>query len=196
MAKKEKVSADEKFDNQDINLFDTLERLDRKDYAWYDSLSEEQKKKFVPYMLLHWMSAIKGNKDLQTYYTMNSNESANKYMFNEVIQKHPKLQYLMLCAISPNKGKQFHQYIPHLKQSIVSLKEPAKQKDVKEYFTKMYPKTENDLLDEISTEFTRLQKRKYYISQLFPNLKIADIETLNEIITDEEIKKYESDRGN
>jgi len=196
MAKKEKLSADEKFDNQDINLFDTLERLDRKDYAWYDSLSEEQKKKFVPYMLLHWMSAIKGNKDLQTYYTMNSNESANKYMFNEVIQKHPKLQYLMLCAISPNKGKQFHQYIPHLKQSIVSLKEPAKQKDVKEYFTKMYPKTENDLLDEISTEFTRLQKRKYYLSQLFPNLKIADIETLNEIITDEEIKKYESDRGN
>jgi hypothetical protein len=196
MAKKEKVSADEKFDNQDINLFDTLERLDRKDYAWYDSLSEEQKKKFVPYMLLHWMSAIKGNKDLQTYYTMNSNETANKYMFNEVIQKHPKLQYLMLCAISPNKGKQFHQYIPHLKQSIVSLKEPAKQKDVKEYFTKMYPKTENDLLDEISTEFTRLQKRKYYLSQLFPNLKIADIETLNEIITDEEIKKYESDRGN
>jgi len=196
MAKKEKLSADEKFDNQDINLFDTLERLDRKDYAWYDSLSEEQKKKFVPYMLLHWMSAIKGNKDLQTYYTMNSNETANKYMFNEVIQKHPKLQYLMLCAISPNKGKQFHQYIPHLKQSIVSLKEPAKQKDVKEYFTKMYPKTENDLLDEISTEFTRLQKRKYYLSQLFPNLKIADIETLNEIITDEEIKKYESDRGN
>jgi hypothetical protein len=196
MAKKEKVSADEKFDNQDINLFDTLERLDRKDYAWYDSLSEEQKKKFVPYMLLHWMSAIKGNKDLQTYYTMSSNESANKYMFNEVIQKHPKLQYLMLCAISPGNGKQFHQYIPHLKQSIVSLKEPAKQKDVKEYFTKMYPKAESDLLDEISTEFTRLQKRKYYLSQLFPNLKIADIETLNEIISDEEIRKYESDRGN
>jgi hypothetical protein len=196
MAKKEKVSADEKFDNQDINLFDTLERLDRKDYAWYDSLSEEQKKKFVPYMLLHWMSAIKGNKDLQTYYTMSSNESANKYMFNEVIQKHPKLQYLMLCTISPGNGKQFHQYIPHLKQSIVSLKEPAKQKDVKEYFTKMYPKTDASLLDEISSEFTRLQKRKYYLSQLFPNLKIADIETLNEIITDEEIRKYESDRGN
>jgi alpha-acetolactate decarboxylase len=102
----------------------------------------------------------------------------------------------MLCTISPGNGKQFHQYIPHLKQSIVSLKEPAKQKDVKEYFTKMYPKTDASLLDEISSEFTRLQKRKYYLSQLFPNLKIADIETLNEIITDEEIRKYESDRGN
>ena len=31
---------------------------------------------------------------------------------------------------------------------------------------------------------------------MFPNLKISDIETLNEIVTDDQIKQYEIDRGN
>ena len=40
--KKATTPADEKLEKQDFPLFDALNALDRKDYAWFDSLSEMQ----------------------------------------------------------------------------------------------------------------------------------------------------------
>ena len=94
---KEKVSVDEKFENQDLDLFQVLAALDKKDYGYFDKLSEVQQKKFVPYMMLHWMSAIKASGDLQTYYLRSVDYHANKFIFNEHVQQHPKLVWLMLC---------------------------------------------------------------------------------------------------
>jgi len=65
-----KIPTDEKFERQDFDLFEALTALDKKDYAYYDRLSDEQQKKFVPYMLTHWMSAIKGKGDVQGFYLM------------------------------------------------------------------------------------------------------------------------------
>lgn len=193
---KEKVAADEKFEKQDFDLFDALVAIDKKDYGYYDRLTEEQKKKFVPFMMLHWMSAIKGSKDLQSYYLQSTNYYANTYLFNETVQKNPKLQWLMLCAASPGVGKQFHQWIPNISQSVSKLKTPAKLKDVKDYFTKIYPKADQETIKEFSEVFVKEHKRKMHLSELFPNLKISDIETLNQVITDEDIAQYEKDRGN
>ena len=190
---KEKVSVDEKFENQDLDLFQVLAALDKKDYGYFDKLSEVQQKKFVPYMMLHWMSAIKASGDLQTYYLRSVDYHANKFIFNEHVQQHPKLVWLMLCASSPGLGKQFHQWIPHLKDKVIKLKEPAKLKDTKEYFTKIYAKQN---VDEMAENFVYNHKRKTYLAEVFPNLKYEDIETLNQIITDEDIKQYERDRGN
>ena len=193
---KEKVSKEEKFEKVDLDLFEVLAALDKKDYAYFDKLTEEQKKKFVPFMMIHWMSAIKGNEGLSRYYVMSTNEYANKYLFNEVVQKHPKLQWLMLCASSPGLGKQFHQWIPHISSQVSKLKSPAKAKEIKEYFAKIYPKTDSNTLQEFAEEFVRDHKRKVYLSEVFPNLKIEDIETLNQIVTDSDIEQYEKDRGN
>ena len=191
-----KIPTDEKFEKQDFKLFDVLVKLDTKDYDFYDTLSEEQQKKFSSCMFTHWMSAIKGSYKLQAYYTCLTNHYANTYLFHEVVQKHPKLQWQMLCASSPGKGKQFHQWIPHLSAKIASLKESAKQKDVSEYFTKIYPKADvNDVLD-MSEAFVKEQNKKAYLAEIFPNLKITDIETLAQVTTDADIKQYEKDRGN
>ena len=89
---KEKLSADEKFTKQDFDLFEALTAIDKKDYSYFDKLTPEQQRKFVPFMLIHWVSAIKGNKDLQSYYLQSTDYHANKYLFNENVQKHPKLQ--------------------------------------------------------------------------------------------------------
>lgn len=193
---KEKVSKEEKFEKVDLDLFEVLAALDKKDYTYFDKLTEEQQKKFVPFMMIHWMSAIKGNEGLSRYYVMSTNEYANKYLFNEVVQKHPKMQWLMLCASSPGLGKQFHQWIPHISSQVSKLKSPAKAKEIKEYFAKIYPKTDSNTLQEFAEEFVRDHKRKVYLSEVFPNLKIEDIETLNQIVTDSDIEQYEKDRGN
>jgi len=196
MATKKSTPVDEKFEAQDFNLFDALLAMDKKDYEYYDRLTEEQQKKFVPYMMTHWMSAIKGSGDVQGYYLRSVDYHANKHLFNEYVQKHPKLQWYMLCASSPGLGKQFHQWIPHLGSKVTSLKEPAKIKDIKEYYTKIYPKVNSDDIDEIAKAFVQEHKRKCYLAETYPNLKQSDIEILSQLVTEEEIKQYEKDRGN
>ncbi len=187
---------DEKFEKQDFDLFEALTAIDNKDYGYFDRLTPEQQKKFVPFMMLHWMSAIKANEGLSRYYVMSAAEYANKYMFNENVQKHPKLQWLMLCSASPGLGKQFHQWIPHIKMNVSKLKETAKVKDVKEYFKKVYPKTSDSDLTELSQAFVDNQKRKMYLAERFPNMKYDEIELLSDIVTDQDIKQYEQDLGN
>lgn len=187
---------DEKFEKQDFDLFEALTAIDKKDYDYFDRLTPEQQKKFVPFMMLHWMSAIKANEGLSRYYVMSAAEYANKYMFNENVQKHPKLQWLMLCSASPGLGKQFHQWIPHIKMNVSKLKETAKVKDVKEYFKKVYPKSNDSDLTELSQAFVENQKRKMYLAERFPNMKYDEIELLSDIITDQDIKQYEQDLGN
>ena len=196
MATKKSTPVDEKFVAQDFDLFDSLTAMDKKDYGYYDRLTEEQQKKFVPYMMTHWMSAIKGSGDVQGYYLRSVDYHANKHLFNEYVQKHPKLQWYMLCASSPGLGKQFHQWIPHLGSKVTSLKEPAKTKDIKEYYTKIYPKVDSDDIDEIAKAFVQEHKRKCYLAETYPNLKQSDIEILGQLVTEEEIKQYEKDRGN
>ena len=187
---------DEKFEKQDFDLFEALTAIDKKDYDYFDRLTPEQQKKFVPFMMLHWMSAIKANEGLSRYYVMSAAEYANKYMFNENVQKHPKLQWLMLCSASPGLGKQFHQWIPHIKTNVSKLKETAKVKDVKEYFKKVYPKSSDSDLTELSQAFVENQKRRMYLAERFPNMKYDEIELLSELVTDQDIKQYEEDLGN
>ena len=191
-----KKQVDEKFEKQDFDLFEALNAIDKKDYGYYDRLSEEQKKKFVPFMLIQFIGSVKGNRELQGYYLMSTEFHANKYLFNESVQKNPKLQWLMLCASSPGVGKQFHQYIPHIKERVANLREVAKNKDIEEYFKKIYAKADTNTIKEMTNEFVSQQKRKVYFAEKFPHLKIDDIELLNSLVTEEEIRCYERDSGN
>ena len=193
---KEKLSADEKFEKIDFDLFEALTAIDKKDYSYYDRLTPEQQKKFVPFMMLHWISAIKGSEGLSRYYVMSTNEYANKYLFNENVMKHPKLQWLMLCSASPGMGKQFHQWIPHIRERVNKLKESPKTKEIKDYYKKIYPKSSDNDLNLVTEVFIDSHRKKMYIAAKFPEMKFDEIELLSEIITDEDIKKYEEAFGN
>ena len=193
---KETLSKDEKFDKVDFDLFEAIAAIDRKDYSYYDRLTTEQQKKFVPFMLIHWVSAIKGSSELQSYYLQSTDYHANKYLFNENVQKNPKLQWLMLCAASPGLGKQFHQWIPHIKERVTKLKEKPKAKDIKDYFKKIYPKTSDSDLNMITEVFVDSHKKKMYLAEKFPELKFDEIELLSELVTDKDIEDYERELGN
>lgn len=191
-----KVSADEKFEKVDFDLFKAIEMVDRKDYDWFGNLTDEQKRKFVPYMMLRWLSAVKANQMLSNYYVVSTDANANKHMFNERVQQHPELQWLMLCAISPGMGKQFHQWIPQLSEKIGSLKESAKLRDVQEYFDKIYKGNGAELIKEYSKEFTQQQNKKFRIAKLYPHLKVDDIEALASLVTNEDLDEYDKQSGN
>ena len=87
-----KVPTDEKFEKQDFNLFEAIAAIDKKDYGYYDRLTPEQQRKFVPFMMLHWISVVKGKRELAQYYLQSVDFHANMHLFNENVIKHPKLQ--------------------------------------------------------------------------------------------------------
>lgn len=190
------AKVDDKFEKVDFDLFEAIAAIDKKDYGYYDRLTIEQQNKFNPYMPLMFTSCIKASRDLQGYYLLSTEYHANKYIFNEHVQKHPKLQWLMLCSASPGIGKQFHQYLPHIKESVSKLRDVPKSKEIQEYYKKLYPKADADSLAELGDQFVTEQKRKVYLAKKFPALKHEDIVLLNQLITDEEIKRYEHDSGN
>jgi hypothetical protein len=196
MATKKQTPQDEKWSNQDFDLFRALEALDKKDYDYYSKLTEEQQRKFVPYMMVHWISAVKATGVLGGYYTISTDTHANKHLFNEIVQKHPELQWLMLCTVSPGLGKQFHQWIPHLSAKIANLKEAAKERDVLEYFQKIYKNVDDNTLKEVSAEYTNAQNHKYRLSRLYPDMKLEDIEIMATLISQSEIDEYEKRAGN
>lgn len=191
---KTKTPTEEKFEKIDFNLFEALEAIDRKDYGYYDILTEEQKKKFSPYMMLIWASSI-SNKQLQKKSLIQTNSIANKYFFNENIQKHPKLQWLMLCASGLGVGKQYHQWIPHIREKVSKLQDDTKNNEIHEYYKKIYPTVDKELIEEISNTFLKIHKKKMYLSKQFPNMKLDDIELLNELTNDFEIEKYKQENG-
>jgi len=193
--KKTAPSSDEKFTNQDFDLFKAIDAIDAKNYDWFSQLTPEQQRKFSPYMMIHWVSSVKKDGDIGRYYVMSADANANRYLFNDAVQNHPELQWLMLCASSPGIGKQYHSWIPHLNNKVATLQEPAKKKDVKDYFAKI-AKLEPDALDNVATLYTETQHHDYRLAEMYPNMKLEDIKVLGSLVTAEDIKQYEAATGN
>ena len=137
-----------------------------------------------------------GTVGVQGYYVMSTEYAANKHLFNENVQKHPKLQWMMLCAASPGMGKQFHQWIPNISTKVSKLQENAKLKDIKDYYAKIYPKANPDDIKAVSEAFVDQHKKKMFLAERYPQMKFEDIELLAEMITDDDIDQYKRDSGN
>jgi len=191
---KAKSPKDEKVTNVDFDIFKALEAIDNKNYGYYDTLTQEQKRKFSPYMMILWTSTVTSPK-FQKEYISKTNIIANRYLFNDTISKHPKLQWMMLCASSPGKGKQFHQWLPHIRDKISKLKEDVKAEEIKQYYAKIYPNVDEELINEISSMYNKVHKRKRYLADQFPHLKLDEIDLLNELVTDDDIKIYKKENG-
>lgn len=193
MAKKA-IPTDEKFEKQEFDLFGALKALDKKDYEYYDRLTSEQKKKFVPYMMLMWMSSVTSPR-MQKDYLIKTNKIANIHFFNENVQQHPKLQWLMLCAASPGKGEQYHKWIPHIREKISKLQDHIKNDELKEYYTKVYPNIDKELIKEIVNTHAKLHKTKMYLAEQYPNLKFDEIDLLSQLISDADIENHKKENG-
>jgi hypothetical protein len=183
-------------ENQTVNLFDVLAALDRKDYSYYKNLNESQKKSINFYMLIQWLSAVKANKEIESYYLQSTDYHANKYLFNENIQKHPDLVWLMLCAASPGLGKQFHQWIPTIRDRVRKLKESPKHKEIADYFKKIYANVNDSDISMLADAYIDSHYKKKYLADKFPNIKYDDIEALAELISRQDISIYENEHGN
>jgi len=191
--KKLATPKDEKFQDMDFPLFPAIEALDRKDYDYFDNLTDEQQRKFVPFMMTKWISNTNGKA---SDHVVRTEHFANTHLFNEHVMKHPKLQWLMLCTVSPKSMKYYHSWIPQLSDKVSTFREKPTKQQISEYYTKVYKGIDSDTLEELVAAYMEEHKKKMYLATIYPNLKLSDIETLTQLVTDEDIKQYERDRGN
>lgn len=93
-----------------LSIANEMTQLDRKNRAFYDELTDEEKKKFSLYLMLRYASSVNSNNiDLQKYYVLSTNQQVNKHFWS--LNKHPKLQWLLLTCVSPNMGVHRHEWL-------------------------------------------------------------------------------------
>ena len=112
-----------------------MTQFDCKNRAFYDELTDEEKKKFSNYLMIRWGSAVQGSAELQEFYIIATNERLNKHFFT--INKHPKLQWLCATTVSPGMGNHRHQWIAPKK------KEPGAS-GIRKQLAELYPHLKDD----------------------------------------------------
>jgi len=137
-----------------LDIFEVLKAIDSKDYGFYDRLSDEKKKSFSAFLSMKWASAVKGDTILQHYYLASINNHTNVNLFD--ISKHPKLQWLLLVAASPNFGVHRHEWISTKKE-----KETKSSKDIKGKLMEIYPQYKKEDIEILSKFVTKKDLKEY-----------------------------------
>ena len=140
-----------------LSIHNEMARFDKKDRDFYQSLTDEERKKFSNYLMIRWGSAVQGSQELQEFYVISTNERLNKHFFS--VNRHPHLQWLMATSVSPGLGTQRHQWI-------APKKKDASNNEIKKALMEMYP-----------------------------TMKIADIDALAAITDKQDIKQRQKEMG-
>jgi hypothetical protein len=124
-----------------LSIQNEMSVFDRKDRTFYDTLTDEERKKFSNYLMIRWGSAVQGSAELQEFYLVATNERLNKHFFT--VNKHPKLQWLMATAVSPGMGSHRHQWIAPKKKETGS-------NEIKKILMELYPSSKMQDIDILS----------------------------------------------
>ena len=135
-----------------LSIHNEMACFDRKDRGFYDSLTEEERKKFSNYLMLRWGSSVQGSSDLQGFYLISTNERLNKHFF--AVNKHPKLQWLMATSVSPNMGTFKHQWIAPKKKDTGS-------NEVKKSLMEALPAMKADDINTLSKLITKKELKEW-----------------------------------
>ena len=140
-----------------LKIHNEMQCFDRKDRKFYQSLTDEERKKFSNYLMIRWGSSVQGSEIEQAVYLLSCNENFNKHFF--AISRHPELQWLCATTVSPGWGTFKHNWIAPKK------KEPA------------------------------VGSTKKQLAELYPNLKMDDIDTLSKLVSKKELEQYLKQMG-
>lgn len=94
-----------------LTINNEMRVLDSKHRLFYKELTEEERKKFSPYIIMRYAASVEGAADLQEWYLRSTNERVNVNFFEVSTTKHKELQWLLCTTVSPGMGTQRHYWI-------------------------------------------------------------------------------------
>lgn len=128
-----------------LTIRSEMRAFDMKDREFYDSLTDQERKKFSTFLMLKYGGNVSGSYDLQAWYLRAHNERVNMNFFD--LGKHPKLQWLVCTTVSPELGPQNHYWLNTVKKKDGVGK-------VHTFLSKLYPamkKGDIELMAQLNT---------------------------------------------
>lgn len=135
-----------------LSIQNEMAQFDRKNRDFYDSLTDEERKKFSNYLMIRWGSSVQGSRDLQEFYVIATNERLNKHFFS--VNRHPKLQWLMATTVSPGMGTHRHQWI-------APKKKEAGSNEVKKTLMALYPNMKMSDIEVLASMIDRKELKDH-----------------------------------
>ena len=148
-----------------LDIINEMAQLDLRNRQFYDELNDEERKKFSTYLMLRWGSVVAGIPELQQYYLQAMNERVNKRFFE--LNKHPKLQWLMLTTVSPNMGKHRHEWIAYSGKTVKN-KRAAKMLE-------LYPHIKTDEAELLAQQIGDSEYKAMLIERGYSDKEIKDM---------------------
>lgn len=137
-----------------LNIANEMRMFDRKVRSFYDDLTEEERKKFSPYLMIRWGSAVEGSKDLQEFYVIATNERLNKHFFEVNTARHKKLQWLLATTVSPDMGTHRHTWI-------ASKKKENSSGEKRKALQQLFPHYKDDEIEVMTNIVTQKELKEY-----------------------------------
>jgi hypothetical protein len=135
-----------------LNIKNEMREFDRKNRGFYDSLTDEERKKFSNYLMIRWGSAVQGSRELQEFYVIATNERLNLHFFS--VNRHPRLQWLMATTVSPGMGTFDHPWIAPKKRETGS-------NEIKKQLLALYPTMKIRDIETLATLVDRKELREH-----------------------------------
>jgi hypothetical protein len=142
-----------------------LSAVDLKKYNFYDSLTDEEKKAFSPYVLMRYVSNVEGDRDIQEWFLEMTNELVNKDHWT--LSKNHKALLWKLFAGTGAGVKCYHPYLKagtkekavKIEKLLAELYPAMKMSDIK-LMAKMMDKADKDeLFDKMGLD--KKQRKEY-----------------------------------
>jgi len=137
-----------------LSIGNEMAQFDSKNREFFDELTDEERKKFSPFLMIRYGSSVSGGRDLQEFYLIATNERLNKKFFAVNTAQHKKLQWLMATTVSPGLGNFRHNWIAPKK------KEPGAG-SMRKQLMELFPHLKDDEIDLLAQITTRKEIDTY-----------------------------------
>jgi hypothetical protein len=94
---------------QKLEIKKVLTAVDQKNYNFYDTLTDEEKKSFSPFILMRYTANTNASRDIQEWFVEITNEMVNKH-FTEFGKEDTALLWKLYAATGIG-GKFYHPYL-------------------------------------------------------------------------------------
>lgn len=138
-----------------LSIQNEMACFDGKDREFYNSLSDEERRKFSNYLMIRWGSTVRGSRGLQEFYVLSVNENFNRHFF--AINRHPKLQWLCATAASLGNGTPTHSWIP-------SKKKTTGTNEVKKALAELHPNMKLGDIEVLASLIDKKELKAYLVS--------------------------------
>ena len=141
-----------------LSIGNEMAQFDSKNREFFDELTDEERKKFSPFLMIRYGSSVSGSRDLQEFYLIATNERLNKKFFAVNTAQHKKLQWLMATTVSPGLGNFRHNWIAPRK------KEPGAG-SMRKQLADLFPHLKDDEVDLLA-QITTKKEIDIYLREL------------------------------